>query len=39
MKSGKKIREGFRALAFLIEESNRLDSNPHVGQLLPKREK
>ena len=28
--------EGFRALAFLIDESARLDPDPKIGRLLPK---
>ncbi len=28
--------EGFRALAYLCEEANRIDPNPKVGRLLPK---
>lgn len=31
--------DALKALAFLIEESNRVDPNPHVGQALPKKTK
>jgi len=28
--------DGFRALAFLLKESARLDPNPNIGRLYPK---
>ena len=33
----KEKMEGFRALAFLIDESARVDPDPKIGRLMPKR--
>ncbi len=36
MTESTKRYEGFQALAYLIEESNRLSKDPKIGRLLPK---
>jgi len=39
LEMNKKTLEGFKALAFLMEQSARYSPNPKEGRLLPKPEK